>query len=58
MHWQEQRIRLKAIDTLAVRHRSAELEREVRREQKLSDEIASRKNREQQIKAGSKDSKD
>jgi flagellar protein FliJ len=46
-HWQEQRIRLKAIDTLSDRHRVTELALEVRREQKLSDEIAARKQREE-----------
>lgn len=44
-HWQEQRLRLKAIDTLSVRHRSAELSLELRREQKLCDEFAGRKRR-------------
>jgi flagellar FliJ protein len=42
-HWQEQRLRLKAIDTLSVRHRSTELSLELRREQKLCDEFAGRK---------------
>ncbi|MFA7279774.1 MAG: flagellar export protein FliJ [Sterolibacterium sp.] len=42
-HWQEQRTRLKAIDTLSVRHRSAEFALELRQEQKLTDEIAARK---------------
>lgn len=45
-HWQEQRVRLKAIDTLSVRHRTAELALEMRREQKLLDEFAARKRRE------------
>lgn len=45
-HWQEQRTRLKAMDTLSVRHRSAELSLELRREQKLTDEIAARKKQE------------
>ena len=47
-HWQEQRIRLKAIDTLSDRHYSAELALELRREQKLTDEIAARKKREEE----------
>lgn len=47
-HWQEQRIRLKAIDTLSDRHYSAELAQELRREQKLTDEIAARKKREEE----------
>lgn len=47
-YWQEQRVRLKAIDTLSVRHRTNESGLEVRREQKLSDEIAARKRREEE----------
>lgn len=47
-HWQEQRIRLKAIDTLSARHRSAEIAVELRREQKLTDEIATRKRHEEE----------
>jgi flagellar FliJ protein len=47
-HWQEQRIRLKAIDTLSDRHRVSELALELRREQKLSDEIAARRRREEE----------
>lgn len=47
-HWQEQRIRLKAIDTLSDRHRVTEFALEVRREQKLSDEIAARRRREEE----------
>jgi flagellar FliJ protein len=46
-HWQEQRTRLKAMDTLSMRHRSAEFALELRREQKLTDEIASRKRQEE-----------
>ena len=42
-HWQAQRTRLKAMDTLSVRHHSAEFALELRREQKLTDEIAARK---------------
>lgn len=41
-HWQEQRVRLKAIDTLSVRHTKAENAKENRREQKLVDEFAAR----------------
>lgn len=44
-HWQAQRVRLKAIDTLAVRHNKNEEVRENRREQKLVDEFAARKRR-------------
>lgn len=40
--WQVQQVKLKAIDTLSVRHRQAEQRREIRQEQKLSDEIAAR----------------
>jgi flagellar protein FliJ len=52
--WQEQRTRLRAMDTLAVRHRSAEFTLELRREQKLTDELASRK-RLDEGKEGSED---
>lgn len=48
-HWQEQRVRLKAIDTLSVRHYKAEDAKENRREQKLVDEIASRRHLEDDI---------
>jgi flagellar FliJ protein len=41
-HWQQQRIKLKAFDTLSQRHKTSELELEVRREQKIQDEFASR----------------
>lgn len=41
-HWQQQRIKLKAFDTLSQRHNASELEQEVRREQKTQDEFASR----------------
>ena len=47
-HWQEQHIRLKAIDTLSDRHRAVELSLELRREQKLTDEIAARKRRDEE----------
>lgn len=42
-HWQAQRIRLKAIDTLSVRHYRAEEAKENRREQKQVDEYAARR---------------
>ena len=42
-HWQEQRIRLQAIDTLSLRHAKAEQAREARREQKVVDEFAARR---------------
>lgn len=42
-HWQAQRVRLKAIDTLSVRHSRAEEAKENRREQKAIDEFAARK---------------
>lgn len=41
-HWQAQRIRLQAIDTLSVRHTQSEQAKEGRREQKLVDEFAAR----------------
>lgn len=41
-HWKEQHTRLKAIDTLAIRHEQAEEKKELKREQKLHDEIATR----------------
>jgi flagellar FliJ protein len=44
-HWQQQRVKLKAFDTLSQRHKASELELEVRREQKIQDEFASRNNR-------------
>lgn len=43
LHWQAQRVRLKAIDTLSVRHYKAEDAKENRREQKQVDEFATRK---------------
>ena len=43
VHWQAQRVRLKAIDTLSVRHQRAEDAKENRREQKQVDEFATRK---------------
>jgi flagellar FliJ protein len=43
-HWQQQRVKLKAFDTLSQRHKASELELEVRREQKIQDEFASRNN--------------
>lgn len=41
-HWQEQRTRLKAIDTLSIRHRQQAQAAENRQEQKFSDEFAAR----------------
>jgi flagellar FliJ protein len=41
-YWNEQNTRLKAIDTLAVRHERAEEKKELRREQKQHDEISAR----------------
>lgn len=41
-HWQEQRTKLKAFDTLSERHNASELAREQRRDQKLQDEFATR----------------
>lgn len=42
-HWNQQHVKLKAMDTLAERHRSSEDKAEARREQKLLDEIATRR---------------
>lgn len=41
-HWQLQRKNLKALDTLSIRHYSKEMAQEIRREQKIQDEIAIR----------------
>ena len=42
VHWQEQRTKLKAFDTLSDRHFAAENARELKREQKTQDEFAAR----------------
>lgn len=42
VHWQEQRTRLKAFDTLSDRHFASENAREMKREQKIQDEFAAR----------------
>jgi flagellar FliJ protein len=42
LQWQQQRKKLKAIDTLSVRHFASENAREQKREQKLQDEFAAR----------------
>ncbi len=42
-HWKEQHTRLKAIDTLSIRHDTKERLREGKMEQKLLDEFSSRK---------------
>lgn len=42
-HWREQNTRLKAIDTLSLRHDERERQREDKREQKLQDEFSTRK---------------
>jgi flagellar FliJ protein len=41
-HWQQQRIKLKAFDTLSDRHFANEEALQIRREQKTQDEFASR----------------
>ena len=46
-HWQQQRKKLKAIDTLSERHQASEEAKEQRREQKLQDEFATRYNKHQ-----------
>lgn len=43
-HWQQQRVKLKAFDTLSQRHETNELKLEVKREQKIQDEFAARRN--------------
>lgn len=43
LNWQKQRIKLKAMDTLSERHRAQQNSAENRLEQKLSDEIATRR---------------
>lgn len=42
-HWQQQRTRLKAFDTLSQRHDQNEMRSEQRREQKEQDEFSSRR---------------
>ncbi|MDR3298460.1 MAG: flagellar export protein FliJ [Candidatus Accumulibacter sp.] len=42
LQWQQQRKKLKAIDTLSVRHFTSENAREQKRDQKLQDEFAAR----------------
>ena len=41
-HWQQQNSKLKAIDTLAVRHEKNEKKRQEKQEQKLLDEFSTR----------------
>lgn len=43
-HWQQQRVKLKAFDTLSQRHQASEVAIEVKREQKIQDEFAARHN--------------
>ena len=42
-HWQEQRKKLKAFDTLSARHSHNEARKEEKREQKTQDEVASQR---------------
>ncbi|MDR0673440.1 MAG: flagellar export protein FliJ [Zoogloeaceae bacterium] len=42
-HWRKQHIRMKAIDTLSIRHRSAEEKKALRQEQKQTDEFGLRR---------------
>lgn len=42
-HWQQQRIKLKAFDTLSARHFASENAREIKRDQKAQDEFAARR---------------
>lgn len=46
-HWQQQRVKLKAFDTLSRRHETNELKLEGKREQKTQDEFASRRDNDQ-----------
>jgi flagellar FliJ protein len=39
-HWQQQRTKLKALDTLSERHRAKQITLELRYEQKMQDEFA------------------
>ncbi len=48
-HWRQQRTKLKAFDTLSQRHRSSELARELRSDQKVQDEFAARRNDSEEI---------
>lgn len=41
-HWQQQRKKLKAFDTLSERHNASETAQELKREQKTQDEFAAR----------------
>jgi flagellar FliJ protein len=43
-HWQQQRKKLKAFDTLSERHNASENAQDLRREQKTQDEFAARNN--------------
>ena len=42
-HWQQQRMKLKAFDTLSERHYASENAQELKREQKSQDEFAARR---------------
>jgi flagellar FliJ protein len=42
VNWQKQRRKLKAIDTLSIRHFNSENAKELKRDQKLQDEFAAR----------------
>ena len=48
-HWRQQRTKLKAFDTLSQRHRSSEIARELRGDQKVQDEFASRRNENEDV---------
>jgi flagellar protein FliJ len=43
MHWQQQRTKLKAMDTLSDRHNASENALEQKREQKIQDEFSARR---------------
>jgi flagellar FliJ protein len=50
-HWKTQNRKLKAIDTLALRHQKSLLEKDARQEQKQLDEFATRRYQRQDNKA-------
>ena len=48
-HWRQQRTKLKAFDTLSQRHRTSEMAREQRGDQKVQDVFASRRNENEDV---------
>ena len=49
LHWQQQRTKLKAFDTLSERHSANENMQELKREQKTQDEFAARPNVDKEV---------